>query len=393
LTERGVGRVLKTKKLVMIPGPTPVVRSIQDQMGRETVAFGDPDFVADFAEVIGDLKTLWKCGGEAFVVAGSGTLAMEMAVANVAKRGENVLVCSNGFFGDRFIDLCERKGLNVDVLKARWGESITPENVAAQLARKDYQLVTVTHVETSTGVAAPVAEIARAVHETSSALLIVDGVAATGGVEETIDPMGIDILLTCSQKAFGVAPGLAMLWAGQRAMEKRATLGRIPESYVDFDKWLPIMHNPAKYWGTPPINLIWALKESLRIMKEEGLEERYARHARQGALVDAAMEAIGFTVAARKPYRAPTLSVYLYPEGSGIDDVQFRTVLADEGVQSAGCLGDFQGKGFRMGHMGNIDRHTLVSAVGAVERACFKCGYRIEFGKALGVLQEGLARE
>ena len=385
--------MLKTPKLVMIPGPTPVVRSIQDQMGRETVAFGDPDFVADFAEVIGDLKTLWKCGGEAFVVAGSGTLAMEMAVANVAKRGENVLVCSNGFFGDRFIDLCERKGLNVDVLKARWGESITPENVAAQLARKDYQLVTVTHVETSTGVAAPVAEIARAVHETSSALLIVDGVAATGGVEETIDPMGIDILLTCSQKAFGVAPGLAMLWAGQRAMEKRATLGRIPESYVDFDKWLPIMHNPAKYWGTPPINLIWALKESLRIMKEEGLEERYARHARQGALVDAAMEAIGFTVAARKPYRAPTLSVYLYPEGSGIDDVQFRTVLADEGVQSAGCLGDFQGKGFRMGHMGNIDRHTLVSAVGAVERACFKCGYRIEFGKALGVLQEGLARE
>jgi len=385
--------VLKTKKLVMIPGPTPVVRSIQDQMGRETVAFGDPDFVADFAEVLADLKSMWNCGGEVFVVAGSGTLAMEMAIANVTKKGENVLVCSNGFFGDRFIDLCERKGLNVDVLQAPWGDSVTPEAIATQLTRKNYDVVTVTHVETSTGAAAPVPEIARAVHEHSPALLIVDGVAATGGVEETIDPMGIDVLLTCSQKAFGVAPGLAMLWAGKRAMEKRATLGRIPESYVDFDKWLPIMHNPAKYWGTPPINLIWALKESLRIMKEEGLAERYARHARQGALVDAALEAIGFTVAARKPFRAPTLSVYLYPEGSGIDDVRFRTVLADEGVQSAGCLGDFQGKGFRLGHMGNIDKHTLVSAVGAVERACFKCGYRIEFGKALGVLQEGLARE
>ncbi|NLI96068.1 MAG: alanine--glyoxylate aminotransferase family protein [Synergistaceae bacterium] len=385
--------MLKTKKLVMIPGPTPVVRSIQDQMGRETVAFGDPDFVSDFAEVVSDLKSLWKCSGEAFVVAGSGTLAMEMAIANVTRRGENVLVCSNGFFGDRFIDLCERKGLNVDVLQAKWGDSVTPETVLAQLALKEYQVVTVTHVETSTGVAAPVAEIARAVHENSPALFVVDGVAATGGVEETIDPMGIDVLLTCSQKAFGVAPGLAMVWAGKRAMEKRATLGRIPESYVDFDKWLPIMHNPAKYWGTPPINLIWALKESLRIMKEEGLEERYARHVRQGALVDAAMEAIGFTVAAKKPFRAPTLSVYLYPEGSGIDDARFRTVLADEGVQSAGCLGDFQGKGFRMGHMGNIDKHTLVSAVGAVERACVKCGYRIEFGKALGVLQEGLAGE
>lgn len=385
--------MLKTPKLVMIPGPTPVVRSIQDQMARETVAFGDPDFVADFAQVVADLKSLWKCGGESFVVAGSGTLAMEMAIANITRKGENVLVCSNGFFGDRFIDLCERKGLNVDVLQARWGDSVTPEMVENRLAQKDYHVVTVTHVETSTGVAAPVADIARTVRARSGALYVVDGVAATGGVEETMDPMGIDMLLTCSQKAFGVSPGLAMLWAGKRAMEKRATLGRIPESYVDFDKWLPIMHNPAKYWGTPPVNLIWALKESLRIMKEEGLEERYARHARQGALVDAAMEALGFSVAAKKPFRAPTLSVYLYPEDSGLDDAAFRTTLAEEGVQSAGCLGEYQGKGFRLGHMGNIDKHTLVSALAAVERACSKCGYQAGFGKGLAVLQEGLARE
>ena len=385
--------MLKTPKLVMIPGPTPVVRSIQDQMARETVAFGDPDFVADFAQVVADLKSLWKCGGESFVVAGSGTLAMEMAIANITRKGENVLVCSNGFFGDRFIDLCERKGLNVDVLQARWGDSVTPEMVESRLAQKDYQVVTVTHVETSTGVAAPVADIARTVRARSGALYVVDGVAATGGVEETMDPMGIDMLLTCSQKAFGVSPGLAMLWAGKRAMEKRATLGRIPESYVDFDKWLPIMHNPAKYWGTPPVNLIWALKESLRIMKEEGLQERYARHARQGALVDSTMEALGFSVAAKKPYRAPTLSVYLYPEASGLDDAAFRTTLAEEGVQSAGCLGEYQGKGFRMGHMGNIDKHTLVSALAAVERACSKCGYRPGFGKGLAVLQEGLAAE
>jgi len=202
----------KTPKLVMIPGPTPVVRSIQDQMARETVAFGDPDFVADFAQVVADLKSMWQCGGESFVVAGSGTLAMEMAIANITRKGENVLVCSNGFFGDRFIDLCERKGLNVDVLQARWGDSVTPEMVESRLSQKDYQVVTVTHVETSTGVAAPVADIARTVRAMSGALYVVDGVAATGGVEETMDPMGIDMLLTCSQKAFGVSPGLAMLW-------------------------------------------------------------------------------------------------------------------------------------------------------------------------------------
>lgn len=385
--------MIKTNKLVMIPGPTPVVRSIQDQMARETVAFGDAAFVKDFSDVIADLKAMWRCDGEVFVVAGSGTMGMEMAIANTTKRGDNVLVCSNGYFGDRFIDMCTRKGLNVDVLSAKWGSSVTPADVEKKLAEKKYQVVTVTHVETSTGAEAPIAAIGQVMKKHPETIYIVDGVAASGGVEQYMDTMGIDVVLSCTQKAFGVAPGLTMVWASARAMERRKTLGNIPESYIDFDKWIPVMHDPSKYWGTPAINLVWALKESIRIMKEEGLEERYARHRRQAAMVDEAMEAIGFTVAAAKGTRAPTLSVYLYPEGSGIDDAKFRTILAAEGVQSAGCLGGFAGKGFRLGHMGNIDKHTLVSAIGAVERACVKSGYRMDLGKALGVLQKGLVTE
>ncbi|MBL3540145.1 alanine--glyoxylate aminotransferase family protein [Aminivibrio sp.] len=385
--------MIKTNKLVMIPGPTPVVRSIQDQMGRETVAFGDTAFVKDFSEVIADLKAMWRCDGEVFVVAGSGTMGMEMAIANTTKRGDNVLICSNGYFGDRFIDMCTRKGLNTDVLSAEWGTSVTPEMVEKKLAEKQYQAVTVTHVETSTGVEAPIAAIGEVMKKHPEIVYIVDGVAASGGADQYMDTMGIDVVLSCSQKAFGVAPGLTMVWASAKAMERRKSLGTIPESYIDFDKWLPVMHDPSKYWGTPAINLVWALKESVRIMKEEGLEERYARHRRQAAVFDAALEAIGFRVAADKAFRAPTLSVYLYPEGSGIDDVKFRTVLAGEGAQTAGCLGGFAGKGFRMGHMGNIDKHTLVSAIAAVERSCVKCGYTIELGKALGVLQKGLVNE
>lgn len=385
--------MIKTKKLVMIPGPTPVVRSIQDQMARETVAFGDADFVRDFSGVVKDLKAMWRCDGEVFVVAGSGTMGMEMAIANTTKRGENILICSNGYFGDRFVDMCERKGLNVDVLSAEWGKSVTAEMVEKKLAGKKYHAVTVTHVETSTGAEAPIAAIGEVMKKHPETIYIVDGVAASAGAEQYMDSMGIDIVLSCTQKVFGVAPGLTMVWASAKAMEKRKTLGAIPESYIDFDKWLPVMHDPSKYWGTPAINLVWALQESIRIMKEEGLEERYARHRRQAVMVDSAMEAIGFKVAAEKQFRAPTLSVYLYPEGSGIDDAKFRTVLAEEGAQTAGCLGGFAGKGFRMGHMGNIDKHTLVSAIGAVERACVKCGYNIEFGKALGVLQKGLVNE
>ena len=385
--------MIKTNKLVMIPGPTPGVRSRQAQMARETVAFGDAAVVTDFSEVIADLKAMWRCDGEVFVVAGSGTMGMEMAIANTTKRGDNVLICSNGYFGDRFIDMCTRKGLNTDVLAAEWGSSVTPEMVEKALASKKYQVVTVTHVETSTGVEAPIAAIGEVMKKHPEIVYIVDGVAASGGADQYMDSMGIDVVLSCTQKACGVAPGLTMVWASKKAMEKRATLGAIPESYIDFDKWLPVMHDPSKYWGTPAINLVWALKESVRIMKEEGLEERYARHRRQAAVFDAALEAIGFKVAAEKAFRAPTLSVYLYPEGSGIDDMKFRTVLAGEGAQTAGCLGGFAGKGFRMGHMGNIDKHTLVSAIAAVERSCVKCGYAIELGKALGVLQKGLVEE
>ncbi|MDR1376925.1 MAG: alanine--glyoxylate aminotransferase family protein [Synergistaceae bacterium] len=385
--------MIETPKLLMIPGPTPVVRSIQDQMARETVAFGDAGFIADFKDLVAELRTLWRCDGEAFVLAGSGTMAMEMAVANVTKSGENILVCSHGFFGDRFIDICSRKGLGTDTLKAEWGASYTPEQVDAALSRKKYAALTVTHVDTATGVSIPLKEICDMLKKKHpEVLLIVDAVAAAGGAESWMD-WGIDVLFTCSQKAFGVAPGLAMLWASARAVEKRGAMGTIPESYFDFERWIPVMRDPSKYWGTPPVNMIWALKEGLRIIKKEGLEERYARHIRQAAIFVAAMEALGFKTAASKENRAPTLSIFFYPENSGIDDAVFRAKLAEEGVQSAGCLGGFAGKGFRLGHMGNIDKHVLVGTIASIERACVKCGYKAELGKGLGVLQAGLVRE
>ena len=382
--------MIKTPKLVMIPGPTPVVRSIQNQMARETVAFGDPGFVEDYKEVVAELNGMWSCDGECFVIAGSGTLAMEMAIANVTKQDDNVLVCSQGFFGDRYIDIVQRKKLNADALQVKWGSAPTPELIEAKLAKKKYNAITITHAETATGAAAPIKEICSMMKSKyPEVIVIVDGVAATGGIEAYMD-WGIDVLFTCSQKCFGVAPGLAILWASEKAVQKRKSLPPIPESYIDFEKWIPIMNDPSKYWGTPPINLIWALKESVRIIKDEGITERYNRHARQAVIFDAAMESIGFLFAAEKQFRAPTLSVYFYPENSNIVDADFRKILAGEGVQAAACLGEYANKGLRLGHMGNIDKHILVSTIAAVERTCVKCGYGIELGKAVGVLQQGL---
>ncbi|OPL08915.1 MAG: aminotransferase V [delta proteobacterium ML8_F1] len=381
---------MKNKRLVMIPGPTPVVRSIQDEMGRETVAFGDPAFVKDYKALINDLKEMWETKGEVFVIAGTGTLAMEMAIANITKKGDSILVVSHGYFGDRFIDLCERKGLEVDVLQSEWGQTVPLQTIEKQLKSKIYAAMTVTHVDTSTGVAAPIEAIGEMMKKFDQTLYVVDGVCATGAEVERVDEMGIDVLLTGSQKAFGVAPGIAMVWAGPRALERRQSMDSIPEFYVDFEKWLPIMADPSKYFATPAVNLVWAMKESVRIMKEEGLENRYARHLKVARAMQKALEGLGFTILANPENRAVTLSNLIYPEG--IDDGAFRSTLAEEGIIVAGGLGAYAGKMFRLGHMGNVDMHDMVAVLATIERALYKVGYPVKLGSSVGTFMESMLK-
>ncbi len=374
---------MKNRKYVMIPGPTPVVRSIQNEMGREVAAFGDPMFIADYKELIGELKSLWSCSGEVFVVAGTGTLAMEMAVANTVKRGDDVLLITHGFFGDRFVEICERKGISLDILKSEWGKIVPVADIEKKLSEKSYKAVIVSHVDTSTGVAAPIAEIGKLVKQYDDTLFIVDGVCATAAEREYVDEMGIDILFTGSQKAFGVCPGLLILWASEKAMARRKTLGQICEYYCDFDKWLPIMHDPSKYFATPAINLVWALLESVRLIKAEGLENRYERHIKVARAVQSALLAMGFKLLAEEGHRSVALSNILYPDG--LDDVAFRKAMYDEGVVVAGGLASYAGKMFRMGHMGNIDMHDIMAVIATIERVM---GDRVKPGTGINAFME-----
>jgi len=361
---------MENKRMVMIPGPTPVVKSIQDQMGREMQAFGDPRFVADYKEVIHDLGTIVNCSGQVFCVAGTGTLAMEMAISNSTKRGDDVLLISHGFFGDRFIEICQNKERNLDVLKAEWGKIIPVSEIETRLSTKKYAVVVVSHVDTATGVKAPIEEIGEMMKKYPDTLYIVDGVAATMGEYTDFDGMNIDILFTASQKAFGVSPGLLMLWASKKAMERREALGTIPEYYCDLNKWLPIMLDPSKYFATPAVNLVWALKESIRIIKEEGPGARYERHLKNARAMQKALEALGFGLLAEADHRAVTLSNIIYPEG--INDAAFRSTLMEEGIIVGGGLAAYAGKMFRIGHMGNIDINDEVAVLGVIERTLYK---------------------
>lgn len=379
------------EKMVMIPGPTPVARSIQEQMGRETQAFGDPRFVKDYKKLIGDLGLLLNCSGMTFPLAGTGTTAMEMSIANVTQRGDRILVVSHGYFGDRFVEISERKGLIVDVLHAEWGKIVPVEQIREKLASTHYAAMTVTHVDTATGVLAPIAEIGEMMREFPDTIYIVDGVAATGAEYADVDGMNIDILFTGSQKAFGVCPGMFILWASQKALARRKALGTIPEYYVDFEKWLPIMTDPSKYFATPAVNLVWALAEATHIIQEEGYQARHARHVKNAEAMRKAVSSLGFTELAEEGHRACTLSTLIYPEG--LDDTTFRSKLYDEGIIVAGGLAQYAGRMFRLGHMGNIDINDEVAVLGTIERALADCGREISYGRAIGIYLEEMNRK
>ncbi|MEW6546174.1 MAG: alanine--glyoxylate aminotransferase family protein [Bacillota bacterium] len=350
------------RTLVLIPGPTPVVDEILEGLARPVLAHTDPRFVEVFRCVIARVRQLMGAR-EAFVVAGTGTLAMEMALVNTVAPGERVLVVSHGYFGDRFVPLAQAFGIEVDVLRAEWGKRVPVEEIRAQLGRRRYRAVTVTHVDTSTGVAADIAAVGPVIRE-AGALFILDGVCATGGIDEDMETYGIDVVLTGSQKALGVPPGLALVGFGPRALEVRAALVRVPAYYCDIANWRPVMEEPSRYFATPAVNMVVAMDVALDIVFREGPSRRYQRHLAYGRGMRAAMRVLGFEPLAAEEEAAPTTTTVRYPDG--LDDATFRNLMAARGVTVAGALGSLAGKAFRVGHMGNVTVAELEQAVQAM---------------------------
>lgn len=376
---------MRNEEMLLIPGPTPVVDSIYDAMASETRGHTDPRFVAIYKNAIEQTRTMLKADGEVFVVAGSGTIAMEMALVNTVVAGEKILVISQGYFGDRFITLGQAFGIEVDVLQAEWGKQVALADVEAKLATGHYKAVTITHADTSTGVAADLDALVPIVKK-HGALVILDGVCATAAMEEDMSKAyghpdyKIDIILTGSQKAIGVPPGLAIVAFNQSALAARKKIERVPAYYCDIYNWIPIMNDPSKYFATPPVNLIYAYNEGMRLVLEEGMSARITRHAAFGKAVRAALGEYGMTALADETVAASTLSCILYPDG--VDDAAFRSALAKKGVIVAGALAHFAGKAFRIGHMGNTTEAMLEQAVRLIGDTLNEIGYAVDVEKA-----------
>ncbi|MDN4494702.1 pyridoxal-phosphate-dependent aminotransferase family protein [Ureibacillus aquaedulcis] len=386
---------MKNKELLLVPGPTPVVDEIYESLACETRGHTDPRFAAIFKASIKQTKQLLQTDGEVFIVAGSGTLAMEMAIVNTVGRGERILVISHGYFGDRFTPLAAAFGIEVDVLQAEWGKQVDPVLVQEKLAVNHYKAVTITHADTSTGVVSDL-DVLIPIIKQAGVLVILDGVVATAALDESMSKTyghpdyKIDVVLTGSQKAIGIPPGLAIVAFNKSALEAREALGTISAYYCDIKNWLPIMQDPSRYFATPPVNLIYAYSTALNIVLEEGIEQREKRHIAFGRGVRSALRTFGMKSLAAEEVAAPTLSCMLYPEG--VDDHSFRTLLSHRGVIVAGALAHLAGSAFRIGHMGNTTAEMLESAIRHIGEVLQDLGVTVNTEDALAAFREELAQ-
>ncbi|MEM2937015.1 MAG: alanine--glyoxylate aminotransferase family protein [Candidatus Bathyarchaeia archaeon] len=380
---------MSERELLMIPGPTNVDPAVLRAMGKPALSHTSPEFAKIFKESLDNLKKVFLTDNEVFVVSGSGTLALEMAIANVIEPGDKILNAVAGFFGQYFVEMSKAHGAVPTVLEVPWGKCIKPEMVKDALKAGDYKAVTVTHVETSTGVMNPIKEIGEIVKKYSNAFYIVDTVCSLGGIEVRVDDWNIDICVSGSQKCIGIPPGLALISVGDevlRFLEDRKT--PVGLWYGDFRNWLPVMRDPTRYFATPPVNMIFALSEALKMILNEGLERRFRRHHVLAEAFRAAMDALGLQLVADRECAADTLTAVYYPKN--VDDAVFRGEMKRRGIVVASTLGPLKGKGFRVGHVGNVSENDIMSTIGAIEATLRSMGYHFVYGAGLTAAQEKL---
>ncbi len=389
---------MSERELLMIPGPIDFDPAVLRAQARPSLGHTVPEFIEIFGRTLDALRQVFLSpAGQPFVVAGSGTLAMEMAICNLVERGDRVLVLGHGYFGNRMRALLERYTDAVRVQTAPLGDVIpADEKLEAVLDEFKPKVMTITHVDTSTGVIADVKGL-TALARKHNVLTVVDGVCATGGEEFRQDEWGVDVCLTASQKAIGVPPGLALLMVSPRALEAhKARKTPVSNYYGDWGEWLPIMQayqnrKPA-YFGTPPVNLIFALDESVRQILDQGMEKRFAWHRTVGCAFQEAARALGIReLPVRPDLAASTMSAWYYPEGlkpGFLGEVKKRGV-----VLTGGLAAGIRDRYFRIGHMGPITPGDVLATVGAIEGALATLGFPGERGAGVAAAEKLLAQQ
>ncbi|MGJ3247903.1 MAG: pyridoxal-phosphate-dependent aminotransferase family protein [Elainellaceae cyanobacterium] len=354
------------KLLLMIPGPTPVPERVLQAMAKHPIGHRSGEFTEIMAEVTQGLKWLHQTQNDVLVLAASGTGAMEAGMINVLSPGDRVLVGCNGKFGDRWAQICEAYGLNVERISAEWGKPLDTDRFRTLLdadTEKQIKAVVVTHSETSTGVINDLETINRHVKHHGKALIIVDAVTSLGAVNLPIDEWGLDVVASGSQKGYMIPPGLGFVSMSTNAWAAYQ-VAKLPRFYLDLGKYRKdAAKNSTPF--TPPVNLFFGLQIALRMMQAEGLEAIFARHRRHQAATCAAIQALGLPLLASEDVASPAVTAVM-PINVKADHI--RTALKKRfDISIAGGQDHLKGKIFRIGHLGFVSDRDILTVIAAIE--------------------------
>ena len=351
-------------RMLMGPGPSDVNPRVLEAMARPTIGHLDAQFLKVLNEIREMLQAVFQTRNElTLAVSGTGSAGMETCVVNLIEPGDKMLVCIAGVFGTRMKDVAERAGAEVTAIEVPWGQVFSPEQIEQAIGQHGpFKVVGIVHAETSTGAAQPIPPISRVVHQ-AGALLLVDTVTSLGGMEVEVDGWQIDACYSGTQKCLSCPPGLAPVTfspAALEALDRRQS--KVASWYLD-------MTMVRQYWGeerlyhhTAPINMNYALHEALRIVLEEGLQARWARHAETHQALKCELEALGLRYLADPQHQLPMLNAVATPDG--VDEAAVRQrLLAEHAIEIGGGLGAFKGKAWRIGLMGDSATTRHVQAL------------------------------
>lgn len=372
------------KHYLLAPGPTPVPERALLAMAQPIIHHRTPQFSEVFAEACQLLKFVFQTEQDVLILSSSGTGAMESSIVNLFSPGDEVIAINGGKFGERWGNISEVYNLNVHWVNVEWGKAVDVSVIKGLLDKNpNIKGVLSQASETSTTVTHPVRELAELTKK-SDCLLIVDGITAVGVTDIPMDKWGIDALVSGSQKAFMLPPGLAFIALSEKAW-KAAEKSKCPRFYFDLKKERKNLAKKTSAY-TPAVSLITGLRETLLMMKEEGLDNVFARHERLARATRSAMEALGLKLLAPQNPASSATGVYL-PEG--LDGKKFVKYIRDElGVTMAGGQDHLEGKIIRIAHLGYIDTFDIITAVSAVEMALEKFGQKIALGKGVGAAEK-----
>jgi len=372
------------KNYLLTPGPTPLPPQVCEAMSREIIHHRTPQFQAVLKEVTDGLKYIFQTTGDVYILASSGTGAMEAAVVNLLSVGDTVLCVHGGKFGERWTEIAKAYGINCEIINVEWGKAVSPEEIEKRLkANPKIKAVFTTLCETSTGVTNDIEAIGKVVKD-SPAVLVVDAISGLGAIDLKTDSWSVDVCVSGSQKGLMLPPGLSFISVSQKAWEK-INSSKSPRYYFD-------LKTAKKAWEstdtpfTPAISLVIALSEALKIMRQEALENIFTRHRKMALATRAAMLALGLELFAPSAASDVVTAVKI-PQG--VDGEKIVKTMRDKyGVTIAGGQAEMKGKIFRIAHMGFIEEFDIVAGVSCLEKVLAQAGYKFSLGAGVKAAEE-----